>query len=396
VWPVTLRTKSGGTVQAETKRSGEESTATSGDRSRPFIGGGREVLRVVDLTKEFAVTARRFGRSRPDAIRAVDDVSFDVLAGETLGLVGESGSGKSTLANLVVRLLDATSGTVWLKDTEITSLAGQELRRVRRDMQLVFQDPMGSLNPRMKVRDIIAEPLLVQKIASKGERSARASDLLARVGLAPEHGERYPHEFSGGQRQRIGLARALSLNPALIVLDEPVSALDVSVQAQIVNLLDDLQDEFGLSYVFIAHDLSVIDHISDRVAVMYLGRIVELGERASIFTRPRHPYTVSLLSAVSVPDPDVELARTRIVIRGESGHPRERPGGCVLHPRCHKAERVGSQMAGADTREVLGRRLPEVCVASPPSLMEQSPRHWAACHFPEHPSGAGQLPTRKN
>ena len=298
-----------------------------------------ELLRVEDLRVHYPVTEGVVRQRQVGAVKAVDGVSFHLRRGETLGLVGESGCGKSTTALAVLRMLTPTSGRIFFDGEDITALAGEPLRRLRRRMQMVYQDPFGSLNPRMRVRDLVGEPLIVH---GAGRRSAeyrnRVNELLDLVGLLPDMGERYPHEFSGGQRQRIGIARALALEPELVICDEPVSALDVSIQAQVINLLMDLQQELGLTYLFIAHDLSVVRHISDRVGVMYLGRLVETAPKQTLFADPRHPYTQVLLGAVPVPDPAVESAREQPMILGEVPSPRNPPPGCAFHPRCPQAE----------------------------------------------------------
>ncbi len=305
------------------------------ERSTAIAGSGRNLLEVSALKMHFPLTQGIIFQRQVGAVRAVDGIDFFVEKGETLGLVGESGCGKSTTARLLMRLLEPTEGTIRFEGQDITNLRGGALRPLRREMQMIFQDPFSSLNPRMTLLDLVGEPLLVHGMKSRREREDRVADLLRRVGLRPEYMRRYPHAFSGGERQRIGIARALALRPRLVVADEPVSALDVSVQAQILNLLQDLQAEFRLTYLFVAHDLSVVRHISDRVAVMYVGRIVELGTTEELFTAPKHPYTAALLSAV--PEPDPRVRSKRIILEGEVANPASPPSGCYFHPRCPHA-----------------------------------------------------------
>ncbi|MEA3349183.1 MAG: dipeptide ABC transporter ATP-binding protein [Chloroflexota bacterium] len=318
------------------------------------------VLKVENLTKHFPITRGIFNQRQVGAVQAVDNISFDVYEGETLGLVGESGCGKSTTGRTILQLHEPTSGKVYFKDEDLTTIDGEALRRMRRNVQIIFQDPYASLNPRMSVGNIISEPLEVHRIGNAKERRERVKELLRLVGLNPYFINRYPHEFSGGQRQRIGVARALALNPEFIVCDEPISALDVSIQAQVVNLLEELQQQFGLTYLFIAHDLSMVRHISDRVAVMYLGKIVELTGRDELYLNPQHPYTKALLSAVPIPDPVMERKRERIILEGDVPSPDKPPKGCRFHTRCPVVE--------------------EICMQDEPEWRESKPGHWVACH----------------
>lgn len=322
------------------------------------------LLEVRDLRVHFPIRSGVFSRVTGQ-VRAVDGLSFDVKRGETLGLVGESGCGKTTAGRAILRLLQPTSGSVKFEGKEVTTLSRAELRAMRRRMQIVFQDPYSSLNPRLTIGNMLSEALEIHNLARGNAARDRVAELLRLVGLSPDHARRYPHEFSGGQRQRIGVARALAVEPRFIVLDEPVSALDVSIQAQIVNLLQDLQQKLDLTYLFVAHDLSVVEHISTRVAVMYLGRIVELADRDTLYRDPRHPYTKALLSAVPVPDPDRRSGR--IVLRGDVPSPANPPSGCRFHPRCYVPQADGTQL----------RR----CQAEDPILREVTPGHWVACHF---------------
>ncbi|WP_051951410.1 ABC transporter ATP-binding protein [Actinacidiphila yeochonensis] len=313
--------------------------ATPEHPSAPDPAGREPILRVRNLVKHFPLTQGILFKKQVGAVQAVDGVSFDLYPGETLGIVGESGCGKSTVAKLLMNLERPTSGEILYKGEDITKLSGRALKAVRRNIQMVFQDPYTSLNPRMTVGDIIGEPFDIHpEVAPKGDRRRRVRELLDVVGLNPEYINRYPHQFSGGQRQRIGIARGLALRPEVIVADEPVSALDVSVQAQVINLMEKLQDEFGMAYMFIAHDLSIVRHISDRVGVMYLGRVVEIGADAEIYEHPTHPYTQALLSAVPMPNPEAREHRERIILTGDVPSPANPPSGCRFRTRCWKAQ----------------------------------------------------------
>jgi oligopeptide transport system ATP-binding protein len=320
------------------------------------------LLKVENLVKHFPIMKGTLIQKQIGAVHAVDNVSFHIFEGETLGLVGESGCGKSTTGRAILQLHRPTSGSVWFEGKDLTKLKGEELRKIRRRMQMIFQDPYASLNPRMTVGEIIGEPLLIHGIVrGKNEAEKEVQKLLKLVGLNPSYTNRYPHEFSGGQRQRIGVARALSLNPSLIVCDEPISALDVSIQAQVVNLLEDLQQKFNLTYLFIAHDLSMVRHISTRVAVMYLGLLAELAPREELYKNPLHPYTQALLSAVPIPDPVAEEKRTRIILQGDVPSPVNPPSGCHFRTRCPLAATI--------------------CAEVEPEFREVSPGHFVACHM---------------
>ncbi len=323
---------------------------------------GDTLVRVEDLRVHFPITSGVVFQRKVGAVYAVDGLTFDVKRGETLGLVGESGCGKSTTGRAILQLIRPTTGRVLYEGGDLANLKGPKLRDQRKRMQMIFQDPYASLNSRMTIGDIIGEPLLVHKMGTKAERKAKVRELLETVGINPNTLNRYPHEFSGGQRQRIGIARALAVEPNFIVCDEPISALDVSIRAQIINLLRQLQSEYGLTYLFIAHDLSVVRHISDRVAVMYLGRVVELAENAVLYGEPMHPYTQALLSAVPIPDPAAEERRRAVVLTGDVPSPVEPPSGCHFHTRCPAAEEG-------------------LCDVEDPELKEVRPGHWAACHL---------------
>ncbi|NJP04897.1 MAG: dipeptide ABC transporter ATP-binding protein [Chloroflexaceae bacterium] len=321
------------------------------------------LLDVHNLVKHFPIKGG-FLRREVARVRAVDDVSFAVHRGETLGLVGESGCGKSTTGRTILRLLEPTSGQVWFDGKEVFKLPSRDLKQLRRDMQIIFQDPFSSLDPRITVGESVAEGLVIHGIGQARERAERVGQVLSKVGLHPSHMQRFPHEFSGGQRQRIGIARALVLEPRLIVCDEPVSALDVSVQSQVLNLLRNLQQEFGLTYIFIAHNLSVVEHISNRIAVMYLGKMIELATRDDLFRQPMHPYTRALISAIPLPDPTIK--RERIILKGDVPSPINPPSGCRFHPRCWMAR--------------------DICKEQEPVFEQKAPNHWSACHFAEEVS----------
>ena len=334
----------------------------------PETGNGAAPMVEVDQLKVYFPIYAGLLQRRAGDVRAVDDISFEIRRGETFGLVGESGCGKSTTGRAVIRLRNPTGGVVRFDGRDLMSLSREELRLARRRMQIIFQDPYSSLNPRMTVASIIGEPLDTHNLGSKSSRRDRVSELLQLVGLNPNYRNRYPHEFSGGQRQRIGVARALAVEPEFIVCDEPISALDVSIQAQVLNLLVELRERFGLTYLFIAHDLSVVRHISDRVGVMYLGKLVEVGPPDILYAGPGHPYTRALLSAVPIPDPKTERKRKRVILTGDVPSPVNPPPGCRFHTRCWLYERLGR---------------PEVCRTEEPPLREVRPEHYAACHFAE-------------
>ena len=346
------------------------SVATSPETRPERRVGSEPLVRVENLTKYFPITRGIIFQREVARVHAVEDVSFEIYPGETLGLVGESGSGKSTTARLITKLIDSTSGKVVFDGDDITGYSRRQMRPLRREMQMIFQDPYSSLNPRQTVGQIIGAPYSIQRTEKNIRR--RVQELMDRVGLNPEHFNRYPHEFSGGQRQRIGVARALALSPKLIICDEPVSALDVSIQAQILNLLEGLQDDFNLTYLFISHDLGVVRHISDRIAVMYLGRVVEVGDATQLYEDPKHPYTASLLSAIPKGHGGDGTQDQRIVLAGDVPSPVDPPPGCPFHTRCPKA------------RTVTGRddEVPENCRTEMPPLGEVAPEHLAACWYP--------------
>ncbi|MGZ8581162.1 MAG: ABC transporter ATP-binding protein [Actinomycetota bacterium] len=336
---------------------------------------GEPLIKVTGLKKYFPITQGILFQHHVGDVHAVDGVDLEVYPGETVGLVGETGCGKSTLARVVTRLFEPTAGTVEFEGQDITKLKGQELRQIRRDMQMIFQDPYASLNPRKTVGSIIGAPYRLHKTVAGDKVKGEVQQLMELVGLNPEHYNRYPHEFSGGQRQRIGVARALALRPKLIVADEPVSALDVSVQAQILNLLDDLQNEFNLTYLFIAHDLSVVKHVSDRVAVMYLGKIVEMADGDALYKTPKHPYTGALLSAVPIADPALARLKKRIILEGDVPSPIDPPAGCRFHPRCPRTREIARSEGIPDGVEPR-------CNTEEPQLEPFGERQFAACHFP--------------
>jgi peptide/nickel transport system ATP-binding protein/oligopeptide transport system ATP-binding protein len=356
--------KAGSTVAPAGEASAPSAAAVTATSGGPDpVPAGDLILDVTGLQKHFPVTQGIFIRRKVGAVKAVDGLTFSVNRGETLGVVGETGCGKSTMGRLLSRLLEPTGGQIIYNGIDITHASNHKMRPLRRDIQMIFQDPYSSLNPRHTIGTIVGAPLKIQNVKTENGTKRAVQDLMELVGLNPEHYNRYPHEFSGGQRQRIGIARALALRPKMIIADEPVSALDVSIQAQVVNLLADLQKEFGLTYVFIAHDLSVVRHISNRVAVMYLGKIVEMASDVDLYQHPLHPYTHALLSAVPIPDPDREKKRERILLKGDVPSPLNPPNACRFHTRCWKAQ--------------------EICRTTEPPLLEIAPAHQVACHFPE-------------
>jgi peptide/nickel transport system ATP-binding protein len=341
------------------------SVETEQTADRPSPDTRQPLVRVTGVKKYFPITQGIIFQREIGRVHAVDGVSLEVFPGETLGIVGETGCGKSTLARLICRLLPVTEGTIEFDGQDITNLKGNQLRQLRREIQMIFQDPYSSLNPRKRVGAIIGDPFEIHGLADGKELKKRVQELMETVGLNPEHYNRFPAEFSGGQRQRIGVARALALRPKLVICDEPVSALDVSIQAQVINLLEDLQNEFKLTYIFIAHDLSVVRHVSDRVGVMYLGKVVELSDARRLYAEPKHPYTGALLSAIPVPDPDTAQQRERVILLGDVPSPIDPPSGCRFHPRCPKAQ--------------------ERCVHEEPLLELKAGGDLAACHFPLEP-----------
>ena len=349
-------------VEAPSQRATDVRAPSAAEIEASTPGAGGALLEVDHLVKHFPIKSGILIDREVGRVRAVDDVSFTVRRGETLGLVGESGCGKSTLSRSILQLIKPTSGSVRFDGRELVGLTARQMRPLRREIQMIFQDPYASLNPRRRIAQIIGEPLALHGLRSGGERQSKVQELLERVGLSPEHYNRYPHEFSGGQRQRIGIARALALEPRLIVADEPVSALDVSIQAQIINLLDDLQNEFDLTYIFVAHDLGVVRHVSDRIAVMYLGKIVEIGPADAVYANPIHPYTHSLLSAVPIPDPRQNRAREQVVLEGDVPSAADPPQACRFHTRCPRAT--------------------DICSEVEPRLVDYGSGHWAACHHP--------------
>jgi peptide/nickel transport system ATP-binding protein len=356
--------------------------------ARPTPGpdrSGEPLISIRGVKKYFPITRGILMQRKVGDVHAVDGVDLEVYPGETLGLVGETGCGKSTLARVVMRLHEPTEGEIRFQGHDITNVKGRELRELRRDMQMVFQDPYASLNPRKTIGSIIAEPFRLHKTVPNAKVKGEVQQLMELVGLNPEHYNRYPHEFSGGQRQRIGVARALALRPKLIVCDEPVSALDVSIQAQILNLLEELQGEFNLTYLFIAHDLSVVKHVSDRVAVMYLGKIVEMADGATLYQHAKHPYTGALLSAVPIADPNLAKAKRRIILEGDVPSPIDPPSGCRFHPRCPQTHRLAAEQG------IEGGIMP-VCAEQEPLLARQDQGQLAACHFPLQERIVGDVP----